>query len=457
MGKKSKRKARKVATSAAAEGTRAPPDAREPVASDQNVQLAEMLGHLEPLPLPHFAQILRGALMPNEQVKDLDTWKHDGALRESVRSMFMRKRLGAGPAHAVLARGLEERTAGWWNAEDDAVAACASGTPDPADFLQQWLLTRDEVVALFGMGARFGGSTSARPWIRATEEASMRRQTRLVDEVRMRGGTTNAWNFEDVLEAGGCNVHGLSSFNLCCEDAGIYEFLTVESVLAVARYLVARAAAAAETQVAAADAASPSTFTVLEVGAGSGRLSKLLRAALVVLDASVSASEPAARVEVIATDCDLRPHPRQKLSTTAPAADDRAAPLVHAMDYSRAIARYAPDLVLCAWMPMDTDWSAAFRRAPSVREYVLLGEAEWGVCGHNFLTWGNARFRDDGGPPGGGVVASAAERDGWKRVDLHDEVSRWLLGRYDTSVVGGTSVCVSFRRAPAIDGDVKYS
>ena len=84
---------------------------------------------------------------------------------------------------------------------------------------------------------------------------------------------------------------------------------------------------------------------------------------------------------------------------------------------------------------MDTDWSAAFRRAPSVREYALLGEAEWGVCGDNFATWGNARFRDDGGPTGGEGVASAAERDGWDRVDLHDEVSRWLLGRYDSCFI----------------------
>ena len=458
MGKKGKRKGKKKKGAASeGTGTKAPPPAppaaaeeqRAPAAGDQSAALAEMLSHLAPLPLSHFSAILRGALLPNERVVDLNSWKHDGALRESVRSMYMRKRLRVDSAHAKLERTLQARTGEWWTAAA-AAAERGSGGASVEAFMAQWLLTRSEVVALFGIGSRFGVRGSEQPWLRATEQASLRRQQRLVAEVRMRGGSTTAWRFEDVLEAGGCNVHGLSSFNLCCEDAGIYEFLTVESVVSLARYLAARAAAMGDAD------GSGAPITVLEVGAGSGRLTMLLNAALVLI-ARGAGESGAPPLRVVATDSDLRPHPRQKLSTAAAPAsvDEDATPLVDEVDYVTAMERHRPAIVLCAWMPMDTDWTHTFRAASSVQEYVMVGEADWGVCGHNWSTWGNSRFRDDVGDDGGATFALPGDGgtppphvvDNFERVDLHDEVSRWLLGRYDTADVGGTSVCVSFRRS----------
>lgn len=41
-------------------------------------------------------------------------------------------------------------------------------------------------------------------------------------------------------------------------------------------------------------------------------------------------------------------------------------------DAEAAVRQRAPHLVLCCWMPLGTDWSAAFRAQGSVREYLLV-------------------------------------------------------------------------------------
>ena len=50
-------------------------------------------------------------------------------------------------------------------------------------------------------------------------------------------------------------------------------------------------------------------------------------------------------------------------------------------------------IVLCSWMPMGQDWTSQFRTA-QVDEYILIGEADDGSCGDNWLTWGNRAFYD---------------------------------------------------------------
>lgn len=49
---------------------------------------------------------------------------------------------------------------------------------------------------------------------------------------------------------------------------------------------------------------------------------------------------------------------------------------------SGALSAFRPRLVICSWMPMGVDWSRAFRNCDDVDEYVLLGEADDGSCGH---------------------------------------------------------------------------
>ena len=69
--------------------------------------------------------------------------------------------------------------------------------------------------------------------------------------------------------------------------------------------------------------------------------------------------------------------------------------------HDEALQRHAPDLVLCCWQPLGMDLTAAMRATPSVREYVLVGEADSGMCGHHQLTWGGTSLRSaQHSPPG---------------------------------------------------------
>jgi len=125
---------------------------------------------------------------------------------------------------------------------------------------------------------------------------------------------------------------------------------------------------------------------------------------------------------------------------------------VEARAFRAALREHAPHLVVCSWMPMGVDWTATFRSCASVREYVLLGELFDGACGHNWLTWGNAAFREghDKGHDevqGHAVETPPHERDGWTMREV-PEVSRWQLSRFasDTSDCEFNSYCVSVRR-----------
>ena len=91
-------------------------------------------------------------------------------------------------------------------------------------------------------------------------------------------------------------------------------------------------------------------------------------------------------------------------------------------------------MVLCSWMPPGQDWTADFRRPVDiandataygendgdegeeperlVEEYILIGEADDGTCGHNWHTWGNADFRTEEDAP--------HDLDGYERVNLSD-------------------------------------
>ena len=40
-------------------------------------------------------------------------------------------------------------------------------------------------------------------------------------------------------------------------------------------------------------------------------------------------------------------------------------------------------IVLCSWMPPGQDWTKDFRNERQVEEYILIGEADDGTCGHN--------------------------------------------------------------------------
>jgi len=71
---------------------------------------------------------------------------------------------------------------------------------------------------------------------------------------------------------------------------------------------------------------------------------------------------------------------------------------------------HQPHVVICCWMELGQDWTADIRRSKSVREYILVGEADTGVCGCAEKTWGVGLNR--------GREQPRYERDGFQRVGM---------------------------------------
>lgn len=198
--------------------------------------------------------------------------------------------------------------------------------------------TRQEVVQVFPEIAKFrlGGDEDSR----RRELVHFAKQTEFGHQL------ASKWTLEDILECCGCCVHGTSAFNAFCEFEGVYELFTDEYVTALANHL-------------------RGSKVVLEVGAGSGRLSHLLRQKL------------SHRTQIIATDSGGWRKMRGLKPVTYP---------VEQLPFDKALEKHKPDVVLASWMPMGHDWTEQFRLQPSVSEYVLIGEP--GCCGKTWESWG---------------------------------------------------------------------
>ncbi|GJP39464.1 hypothetical protein CLOM_g23831, partial [Closterium sp. NIES-68] len=128
---------------------------------------------------------------------------------------------------------------------------------------------------------------------------------------------------------------------------------------------------------------------------------------------------PLAADGAVCRECTGRLGPGEEVATAREAADDDAdcCEGVIACDAEAAIAAYEPDMVIACWMPLGVDWTAAMRRQASVREYILVGEKEGGICGHHRLTWrfpGLLTWQ-----PGGGLKRKRAGAEG-KEEDEED-------------------------------------
>ncbi len=107
-------------------------------------------------------------------------------------------------------------------------------------------------------------------------------------------------------------------------------------------------------------------FTVLEIGAGDGRLAHFLQKKL--------NDEMPDKIKVVASDTGS-----WKIEPTFP---------VENLSNREALENYKPQIVICSWMPPNVDFSADIRNCDSVKEYLLIGEAAGGCTGDNWLTWG---------------------------------------------------------------------
>eukprot|EP00944_MAST-04C_sp_MAST-4C-sp1_P005621 g5621.t1 len=86
------------------------------------------------------------------------------------------------------------------------------------------------------------------------------------------------WSLENILEAAGCCVYGRNEFNQFCEKFEFYEFLTSTYLDGLANYIQLRAHESLERKKrSGVDVSNDRHYTVLEVGAGSGRLSYYLK------------------------------------------------------------------------------------------------------------------------------------------------------------------------------------
>lgn len=143
---------------------------------------------------------------------------------------------------------------------------------------------------------------------------------------------------------------------------GSYELLNKEFIEALGSYLIRRLENYITTE--------ELPVTILEAGAGDGRLSHFLQQEL---DKKLSG-----KVKVVATDSGEW----QIAQKTAFQVDK--------LDYKEALKKYNPKIVLCSWMPPYYDFSADFRATESVDEYILIGETDEGCCGRHWETWGYA-------------------------------------------------------------------
>lgn len=190
-------------------------------------------------------------------------------------------------------------------------------------------------------------------------------------------------------------------------EHGLYEGLTVEFVEALAGYL--------EERICALQARTGKPVTLLEVGAGDGRLSHFLKKEL--------DKRGVAGYRIVATDAmggqwQIRPlYPVQR----------------EVVDM--ALWDFQPQIVLTSWMPRNEDWTEYMRHEPSVDEYVLIGPKDSGLCGLDDATWGRG-IREGTSPP--------YEKDGFERVDL-PELSALQMGQKDRDG-NRYSATVSFRR-----------
>lgn len=307
------------------------------------------------------------------------------------------------------------------------------------------------VQSMRDVADRFGGKAQV-------ERGGALCWTELPDEAVLWEGNNTAKNLalDDLLQLVGANVKSSSPLNTWLEQyQQYYQLWTREYVAGLGDYLWQRGEQLS---------LQGKKLTILEVGAGDGSLTALLqdymenhsrdtrgrahpsgspsklyrisqrsRKVAVSENSLESPNDPYIPPHLVATD-NMSWSVRRKAT-------------VEKLDYRKALDKYAKDddisvIVLCSWMPMNEDWTSSFLQYQAVDEYILIGEADDGQCGHHWNTWGNPYFEEDSGH----VKADSPPfvSQGFERHD-HAQLLPYQFSRYD-STLSKEGMTVSFRR-----------
>lgn len=190
----------------------------------------------------------------------------------------------------------------------------------------------------------------------------------------------------------------------------IFEFWTEEYIHTLGDYLAKRSEKLGGSE--------ENPLTILEVGAGDGRLTHFLQEKMDELIPG--------KAKIIATDSG-----EYKISPDFP---------VESIPHKEALEKYKPKIIIFSWMPYEYDCTSDFRAMESVDEYILIGEADGGCCGDEWETWGVSYLdeeRDNQTPP--------YEKDGFEKI-YQSEMSELQLSRVNISEGKSTSCTFSFMR-----------
>ncbi|MBA7496077.1 hypothetical protein ES702_06675 [subsurface metagenome] len=199
---------------------------------------------------------------------------------------------------------------------------------------------------------------------------------------------------DDVVRAFGNKWSEDWHFYFFNKETPRFELLNQEFIESLSSYL--------NTRVEELGATQEKPVTILDVGAGDGRLTHFISKSL--------QTKSLGKFQMIAVDDGergIKPNfPVEQVSSV-----------------EDALRKHQPDIVICSWMEDGKDWTVFFRNTQSVKEYILIGEPE--ICG---------------------TESSWSEHKGFSKREL-EEVTRQQMCRTDESPVDCfKSKTISYRR-----------
>mmetsp|Transcript_19407 Transcript_19407/g.47937 ORF Transcript_19407/g.47937 Transcript_19407/m.47937 type:complete len:555 (-) Transcript_19407:39-1703(-) len=241
---------------------------------------------------------------------------------------------------------------------------------------------------------------------------------------------------EELLHClSGGHVQSCGPLNAICEEANLYQLWTKEYVQHLGDYLLQEYAFNNKT-------------SIVDIGAGDGLLIRYLQE---YMEGKLKKAKRGRKTKHAATMPTM-------VSTDDGSWGIFAKAKVEKLNVEGALEKYGKKnnqdddeslvVVLCSWMPQQVDWTAQFRQS-NVDEYILIGEADDGSCGHGWETWGNPIFAPTPKESSDRTTTTttqppAFQQDGYQRWDM-DSLVPFQFSRFD-SALSRSSKTVSFRR-----------